>query len=534
VKSVYFTAEHDAFRRDVRRFLEAEIAPQAEAWEEARRIPRSAWKRLGELGYLGICFPEELGGQGADLFFALAFLEELPRSRTGGFCAAVSVQEFIATGAIHRHGTRELTERFLAPSIRGEKVGAIAISEPDTGSDVAAIRTSAVRDGEAWVVNGAKTWITNGVHGDFYVVAVKTDRDAGAGGITLLAMDADLPGIRTSKLRKMGWHSSDTAEIVFEDVRVPVSGTVGRVNRGFFYIMETFALERLVTASISVGSALLALEVTRDYMEKRHAFGKPISRFQALRHRYADLSAELEAVRQLTYHTAWLIGQGEPAVRESSMCKLLATELNKKTADECLQFFGGYGTVEEYPMERFYRDARFSTIVAGTSEIMREIVARTDVDGVVFGKVAADDDEEADEADDESSPGPPETIPVATATMAAGPIPATIEGLLLSLPGRFRPEKVESFSARVHFRFKGAARPEWTVTIAGGAGGACEVSEGHSGTPDGVVTTTAETWIGIETGSVNPQTAFLLGKLKVSNVVLLTRFVKAFRPAFPR
>lgn len=534
MRSVHFTAEHEAFRRDVRRFLEAEVAPQADSWEEARRIPRAAWKRLGELGYLGICFPEELGGQGADLFFALAFLEELPRSRTGGYCAAVSVQEFIATGAIHRHGSRELKERFLVPSIRGEKVGAIAISEPDTGSDVASIRTSAARDGDAWVVNGAKTWITNGVHGDFYVVAVKTDKEAGAGGITLLAMDSDLPGIRTSKLRKMGWHASDTAEIVFEEVRVPLSATVGRVDRGFFYIMETFALERLVTASISVGSALLALELTRDYMEKRHAFGRPISRFQALRHRFADLSAELEAVRQLTYHTAWLIGQGEPAVRESSMSKLLATELGKRVADECLQFFGGYGTVEEYPIERFYRDARFSTIVAGTSEIMREIVAKTDLDGVVFGRVEDDAPEgDAGERPRDVPAAPAAAVPTVP-TVPTMPIPATLEGLLLSLPGRFRPDRAEGFSARVHFRFPGAPRPEWTVSIAGGPGGACEVGEGLSGAPDGIVTTAAETWVGIETGAVNPQAAFLTGKLKVTNVLLLTKFVKAFRPAFPR
>lgn len=524
MRSVYFTEEHEQFRREVRRFVETEIAPHADEWEEARRIPRPIWKRLGELGYLGICLPEAHGGQGADLFFALAFLEELPRSRMGGFCAAVSVQQFIATSAILHHGSDDLKRRYLAASIRGEKVGAIAISEPDAGSDVASIRTSAVRDGDSWVLSGAKTWITNGVHGDFLVVACKTDPNAGAGGISLIAVDADTPGVTTSKLRKIGWHSSDTAEIVFENVRVPVGALVGRENRGFFYVMETFALERLVTASLSVGASVLALEETKAYMTARSAFGRPLLKFQALRHRLADLAAEMEAARQLTYHTAWMVQNGEGGTREAAMAKLVSTELNRRLADECLQFFGGYGTVEEYPIARFWRDARFSTIVAGTSEIMREIIAKTDLDGVVFPRLGQEEEEEPEAV--------PEAVrPVAPTSVDDAPIPATLEGLFLSLPRRFRPEKAEGFAARMHFRFKGASRPEWTVVVGDGR---CEVAEGLSGDPDGVVTTTEETYVGMEMGKVNPQSAFLLGKVKVSNVLLLTRFVKAFHPAFRR
>ncbi len=391
MRSIHFGDEHEQFRQSVRRFVTQEVAPHAADWEQARRIPRGIWRRMAELGFLGILHPEELGGAGASLFHALAFLEELPRSRMGGFCAAVSVQQFIATGAIVRRGSAELKRKYVVPSIAGEKVGAIAISEPDAGSDVAALRTSVARDGDAWVLNGAKTWITNGVEGDFFVVAARSGRNAGAGGISLLAIDSDTPGIRASRLRKMGWHSSDTAEIVFDEVRVPSGSLIGRENHGFRTIMETFALERLVTAAIAIGSSTVALEEARAYMEKRSAFGRPLTRFQALRHRLADLSTELEAARQLVYHTAWLLENGEPAVRESSMSKLFATELNKRLADECLQFFGGFGYVEEYPMERIFRDARASTIVAGTSEIMREIIAKTDVDGVRYGLVGDGD-----------------------------------------------------------------------------------------------------------------------------------------------
>lgn len=539
MKSIYFGEEHDLFRQTVRQFVENEVAPHADAWEAARRIPRSIWRRMGEMGFLGILFPEAMGGSGASLFHALAFLEELPRSRMGGFCAAVSVQQFIATGALFRRGTDALKQRYLVPSITGEKVGAIAISEPDTGSDVAAIRTTASRDGDSWVVDGAKTWITNGVEGDFYVVAVKTDRDAGAGGISLIAMDSDLPGIRTNRLRKMGWHSSDTAEIVFESVRVPSGGLIGRENRGFYYIMETFAVERLVAAAMGIGSSVLALEETLKYMESRTAFGRPLNRFQALRHRLADLATELEAARQLVYHTAWLLENKEPAIRESAMSKLLATELNKRLVDECLQFYGGFGYVEEYPMERFYRDARASTIAAGTSEIMREIIGKTDIDGVAFAPV--EDLEETGPAEGAqpapepalhvpsgpSVPPVPSMAPAATPAPAFAAVPTDLPGFFHALPLRHRPEKTIDWRSRFHFRFRESAHPEWTVAIDGAS---VSVSEGLTGTADCVVQTTEKVYLDIETGRQNPETAFLMGKVKVSNVAAMMKYTKAFRP----
>jgi alkylation response protein AidB-like acyl-CoA dehydrogenase/putative sterol carrier protein len=648
--SIYFGEEHESFRRSVRHFLEGEVAPRAREWEEARRIPRDVFRRMGDLGFLGVLAPEELGGASGSIFHAIALLEELPRSRMGGFVAAVSVQQFIATGAIALHGTEEQKRRWIAPSVAGTKVGAIAISEPDTGSDVAAIRTTARRDGDAWVIDGAKTWITNGVEGDFVVVACRTAADAGAGGISLVVVEADTPGFSRSRLRKMGWHCSDTAELTFTDVRVPLGNLVGAENEGFFLIMETFVLERLVTAATSVGSARLALEETRRYVLSREAFGRPIAKFQAIRHRLADLHAELEAASQLVYHAAWLHERGENPVAEACMAKLLATELSKRTADECLQFFGGYGTVEEYPMERFFRDARFGTIVAGTSEIMREVIAKSVVDGVAFpgrkeraaaevdGDAAGDGGAEAEapageaagaEADalsdafagdlvpdlfvadatesldvvfsefpapagagpeppppdasfepeldaafapaSEPEPAPPaveatvpsfvppapapppadvevtepaffpEAVPTpapsrsvpevgSTSLAMKLPIPRSIEELFETLPLRFRADRAQGWNARLHFRFRDAARSDWTVVVEDGF---CRTLEGHEGTPDCVVTTTEKTYLAIESGQQSPETAFLLGKVKVSNVAAMTRFGKLFRKVAP-
>lgn len=650
--SIYFGEEHESFRRAVRQFLEGEVAPRAREWEEARRIPRDVFRRMGDLGFLGVLAPEEVGGADASIFHAIALLEELPRSRMGGFVAAVSVQQFIATGAIALHGTGEQKRRWLAPSVAGTKVGAIAISEPDTGSDVAAIRTTARRDGDAWVIDGAKTWITNGVEGDFVVVACRTAADAGAGGISLVVVEADTPGFSRSRLRKMGWHCSDTAELTFADVRVPLGNLVGAENEGFFLIMETFVLERLVTAATAVGSARLALEETRRYVLSREAFGRPIGKFQAIRHRLADLHAELEAASQLVYHAAWLHERGENPVAEACMAKLLATELSKRTADECLQFFGGYGTVEEFPMERFFRDARFGTIVAGTSEIMREVIAKSAIDGVVFpgrkeradaeagGEAAGDGgaDErppaaetaspEADAPPDafagelvpdlfvadatesldavfsefpappgagpglptpdatfepapettfaivaapvpepatpaveatvpsfvpqEAAPPPadveatepaffPEAAPPPASFRAAPevgstslamklPVPRSVEELFETLPLRFRADRAQGWNARFHFRFRDAARSDWTVVVEDGF---CRALEGHEGTPDCVVTTTEKTYLAIESGQQSPETAFLLGKVKVSNVAAMSRFGKLFRKVAP-
>ena len=530
MSSIYFSEEHEAFRRGVRRFMTEEVAPHAEAWEQEGRTPRSIFRRMGELGFLGILHPEAYGGQEADLFFAIAFLEELPRSLMGGFCAAVSVQQFMATAHIAASGSDGLKARYLAPSIAGAKVGALAITEPDTGSDVAAIRTSARRDGDAYVVNGAKTFITNGAEGDFFTLAVRTGRaEDGAAGISLLAVDADTPGVRVARrLRKLGWHSSDTAELSFEEVRVPAGNLIGEENSGFYQIMEAFPLERLSGAAISVGSSVMALDATRCYMAQRTAFGRTLDRFQALRHRLADLYAEVEAARQLTYHAAWLRKEGRPAVLESSMAKLVASELGKKVADECLQFFGGYGFMEEYPAARFYRDARAATIAAGTSEIMREIIIRLTLGQGAPEEEAAHAAGPARVTERAQPPAPQEPVPPASPPVQPSPEPPrTVEGLMRSLPSRLKPGKTEGWRAVFHYTLQGAQSPKWTVRVDGES---VTVSEGWEGEATCRVEMKEATYLGIETGTVNPQSAFMMGKVKVSNLAEMMRFIQAFRP----
>jgi len=525
--SVYLDETHDAFRASVRRFMEHEVAPHADEWETSGRIPRAIWPRMGELGLLGVTAPESVGGAGADLFTALVLLEELPRSLMGGFCAAVSVQQFVATQHILHWGSDALKERYVRPSVEGRAVGALGVTEPDAGSDVAALRTRAVRDGAHWVVDGAKTFITNGADGDFVTLAVRTRDEPGPGGISLLVVDSDLPGFTVARrLDKLGWHASDTAELHFEGVRVPADRLVGEEGMGFYYLMEAFQLERLVGAAAAVGGADLALEKTFSYLTQRHAFGRPLIRYQALSHRLAELAAEVEAGRQLVYHAAWLMEQGDGAVRECSMAKLVAGELGVRVADACLQCFGGYGYMEEYPLARFLRDARAGTIAGGTSEVMREILARVLAEGRVPEPVGR----RAPRGAGEPAPTPVEKpeAPVPGEAAPEAEIPMTVEGLVGSLPQRLRPDRAEGWRAVFHFVLSGAERPEWTVVIEDGR---CRVEPGLEGAPDCVVRMSADTYVGIESGSVNPQTAFMMGRVKVSDVGQMMRYVKAFRPA---
>lgn len=387
--SLYFADEHDLFRQSVRQFIETEVVPHTHEWETNRRIPIAIFRRMGALGYLGLPFPEEFGGVNADFWYSVVFLEELARCGMGGFTTAVSVHEYMAVNHISKAGSYELKQRYLVPAIAGEKVAALAITEPDTGSDVSAIRTTALRTdaGDEFIVNGAKTFITNGTYGDFVTLVVKTKSDAGTNGISLIVVDLDSPGVTRTKLDKMGWHSSDTAEIRFDDVRVPISNLIGQGNRGFYYLMESLQLERLVAAVMAVSGAQLALDWTLTYLNEREAFGKKIGTFQAIRHKIADVATEIEMARQFVYHTCWLFTQGEVVVKECSMAKLAASELQKRVVDTCLQFFGGYGYMEDYPIARAYRDVRVGTIAGGSSEIMREIIARIVIDAVAYKPV---------------------------------------------------------------------------------------------------------------------------------------------------
>jgi len=542
--SPYFTPEHESFRTTVRQFITKEVLPAAAQWEKEEQIPRSVWKKLGELGFLGINHPEDLGGTGADFFYSVVFLEELARSNAGGFAAAVSVHEFMATEYIRKFGSGELKFRYLKPSITGDKVGALAVTEPNAGSDVAAIRTRAVRDGDNYILNGSKTFITNGHYGDFVVVAAKTDPDAGAAGISLFLVEKGARGFSSRKLKKIGWHSSDTAELNFDNVRVSLSHLIGEENKGFYYIMDCFQLERLVSALVSVGGIDQMLEITLKYASEREAFNKPLAKFQVIRHTLADIKARLEAVRQLTYNCAWLLSRGEQAMQYCAMAKLLASELAKDTADACLQVFGGYGFMEEYPISRAFCDARAGTIVGGTSEIMREIIAKFLVDGISYQPAAP----APAKAATKPPAAPPKPAPAAapqqppavspaevmkkepeSVQKPAEPViqkkqearkeevkmgsPETAADIIRSLCDRFRPEKAGDLSTVFHFDLSGEGGGQFTVTIENGK---CRVEPGLQGQAKCLVQATAATYSDIEFGRTNAEMAFMTGKIKIA------------------
>jgi len=381
VQSRYFTEEHEIFREQVRSFVGKEITPYIDQWEAEGLFPKALYQRMGELGFLGIRYPEKYGGSDGDIWMTIAFTEEMCRCRAMGMPMSVLVHTDMSSTYIARYGTEEQKQEYLVPLIAGEKVCAIAVSEPAAGSDVAGIQTTAVKDGDAYVIQGSKVFITNAIHGDVFCVAAKTQKDAGHRGISLILVEKDTPGFRVvKKLAKLGNHTSDTGELVFEDVRVPRDHLIGEESRGFYYIMRNFQDERVLAAVIAVGCAQQALEDTLRYTKERHTFGKRVFDHQAIRHRLADLFTELEAARQLTYHAADLLQRGLQCEVEVSMAKLFACEVANRLAYDCLQFYGGYGYIQEFPIERFFRDIRLSPIGGGTSEIMREIIARRGLD----------------------------------------------------------------------------------------------------------------------------------------------------------
>jgi acyl-CoA dehydrogenase len=373
-----FTDEHDQLRETVGRFVRSEIAPHVDEWEQAREFPRELFERCGELGFLGLKYPEELGGQGGDYVHDAVWIEELSRSgASGGVGAGLGGHTGIATPPIFNFGTPEQHERWLRPAIRGEKVGALGITEPGAGSDVASIRTFARRVEGGYVVNGSKTFITNGVRADFLVCAVKTTEGGGHHGLSFLVLERDMPGYEvTRKLEKMGWHSSDTGELSFTDVEVPEENRLGEENRGFYLIMANFAWERLLMALAAVGGMQRVFEVTLSYAKEREAFGRPIARFQAIRHKFAEMATKMDASRAITYHALRLFADGEDPISEVTMAKLFSQRAMVEIADECMQIHGGYGYMREYGIERALRDARLGPIGGGTDEIMKEILGR--------------------------------------------------------------------------------------------------------------------------------------------------------------
>ena len=374
-----FTEEHAELRESVRNFVGREIRPHVDEWEEAREFPRELYRRCGELGFLGLKFPEDLGGQGGDHLHDAVWVEELARSGgSGGVSAGLNAHTSIAMPPIFKFGNREQHERWLVPGIAGERIGALGITEPGAGSDVAGIRTFAKRVDGGYVVNGAKTFITNGVRADFLVCACKTTESGGHDGISFLVLEREMPGYEVArKLEKMGWHASDTGELSFTDVEVPEENLLGEHNGGFRLIMANFAWERLLMAIGAVGAMDRVLELAITYAGEREAFGRPIGKFQATRHKIAEMALKAESSRAITYNALRLFHSGQDCIQEVTMAKLVTQRALVEVADECLQIHGGYGYMREYGIERALRDARLGPIGGGTDEIMKEILGKT-------------------------------------------------------------------------------------------------------------------------------------------------------------
>jgi len=371
----YFGETQNIVRDTVRKFVAQEITPYVNDWEAAGELPRSLYEKAGAAGILGIGYPEELGGSGFDMFTKIAASEEIMAAGSGGVAASLGSID-IGLPPVVNWGSDELKQRICADVIAGKKIQCLAITEPGGGSDVASLRTRAVRDGDHYVINGAKTFITSGVNADYYTVAVRTG-DAGYGGISLLLVEKGTAGFGVGKkLKKMGWWASDTAELYFEDCRVPVANLIGQENAGFYAIMTNFQMERLNLAVMANCTSRLALDACLQYVKEREAFGRTLSKFQTLRHKLADMATQTEASTEFTYRIAARIAAGESVVKEVSMAKNLATSVSDKVTYDAVQIFGGMGYMQETLVERLYRDNRILAIGGGTYEIMNEVIAK--------------------------------------------------------------------------------------------------------------------------------------------------------------
>lgn len=392
MSSQYFTEEHELFRQSLRQFLEKEAKPHIDQWEEDRKTPRDIWKKMGDMGFLGLSYPEEYGGSNLDFFYDVVFNEELGKCNSGGFAITQQVVQYMSGPYILKYGSDELKKKYLPGIIAGDLISSIGITEPGAGSDAQNIQTRAEDKGDHYLVNGSKTFITNGVYGDFVITVVKTDPNAGAAGVSLLVIEQKMEGVSARKLKKLGWHSSDTAELSFDNVKVPKENLIGEEGRGFYYLMNGLQLERLCAVPAAVTGCETAIQMSLKYMSERQAFGRSIDKFQVLRHRVAQLASEVEALKAFSYHCCKMYADGVYDVKLCSMAKLLATELAEKVATQCLQFFGGYGFMEEYPLARMYRDVRVGTIGGGSSEIMRNIIAKMIIEDQSYDKAASSHD----------------------------------------------------------------------------------------------------------------------------------------------
>ena len=371
----YFTKEHDMLRKAVRDFVKKEILPHVEEWEEANDFPRDLYKKLGDLGFLGVGYPEEYGGTPGDIFDIVVVTEELCRSGSMGLVASIG-SHGISLPPIVAHGTPGQKEKYLKPVIAGEKVSALAVTEPSGGSDVANLKTTAEREGDYYIVNGSKTFITSALHASQITCAVRTGGE-GAHGISFLIIDTDAPGFSVSKeLKKTGWWASNTGELFFNNCKVPIENLIGEENQGFYYIMENFQAERLSLAIMANMTSELCLEESLKYAKEREAFGKSLTGFQVTRHKLADMATMLEASKEFTYRVAAKMNAGVDQIKEVSMAKNFACTVSNQVTFDATQIFGGYGFMRGYLVERLYRDNRILSIGGGTQEIMKEIISK--------------------------------------------------------------------------------------------------------------------------------------------------------------
>jgi len=377
---MYFSEEHEAFRSSFKDFLQKEVVPHIEKWEKTGVIDRFIWEKFGEMGYFGLSTPEAYGGLDLDLFYTVIFLEELQKINSGGFAAAIWAHEYLAMTHLNEEASETIKQKYLIPSVEGKMVGCLCITEPFGGSDVAGMRSTAIKKEDTYVLNGSKTFITNGVYSDYLIVAAKTNPSDKHKGISLFVVDRKTPGISATKLDKLGWRASDTGEIAFDNVEIPAENILGEEGKGFPYIMQHFASERLIMGVNAHARAEYALEYAIKYMGERVAFGKSLDQFQALRHNIAEMASKIDMCKEYNYSIAKRLNDGIYVVKEASMSKLLSTKMADEVIYDALQMLGGYGYMEEYPMARLFRDSRLGPIGGGTSEILKEIIAKIVLD----------------------------------------------------------------------------------------------------------------------------------------------------------
>ncbi|MEM6318978.1 MAG: acyl-CoA dehydrogenase family protein [Bacteroidota bacterium] len=375
MKNLFLKEEHELFRDTLRDFFKAEVNPYIPAWEEAGKVDRSVLRKMGEMGFLGLEVEEKYGGMGADFMYTTILCEEMGRTGSSGFATVVSAHAYLAMNYLVHAGTPFIKEKYLVPSVTGEKIGSLGMTEPFAGSDLRSLRTTARLEGDYYIVDGSKTFISNGYYGDYCVTAVKTDK-----GISMIVIDLDAEGVSRSKLDKVGIRCSDTAELAFNGVKVPKENLLGEEGKGFYYMMESLQVERLTLAQANIGLMDYTLDITLQYISERMAFGQSINKFQVLRHRIADIASDIAAWKSFMYQTSYRLANGEHVVKECSMLKLKTSDLLNSMVYECGQMFGGYGFMEEYPIGRIYRDVRVIPVYGGTSEIMKEIIAKMVID----------------------------------------------------------------------------------------------------------------------------------------------------------